>query len=103
MTIAKERRCESSAKVRPVNAAIGHVRDWFLGTQPGDWVSMGVVSDGSYGVPDDLIAGFPCISRDGEWEIVQGLHIDEFSRMRIDASAKELMEERDAVQALGLI
>ena len=85
------------------NAAIGHVRDWFLGTQPGDWVSMGVISDGSYGVPDDLIAGFPCISKGGEWEIVQGLHIDEFSRMRIDASTKELLEERDAVQALGLI
>jgi malate dehydrogenase len=85
------------------NAAIGHVRDWFLGTQPGDWVSMGVVSDGSYGVPDDLIAGFPCISRGGEWEIVQGLHIDEFSRMRIDASTRELLEERDAVRALGLI
>jgi malate dehydrogenase len=64
---------------------------------------MGVVSDGSYGVPDDLIAGFPCICRGGEWEIVQGLHIDEFSRMRIDASTRELMEERDAVQALGLI
>jgi malate dehydrogenase len=85
------------------NAAIGHVRDWFLGTQPGDWVSMGVVSDGSYGVPDDLIAGFPCISRGGEWEIVQGLHIDAFSRMRIDASTRELLEERDAVRALGLI
>jgi malate dehydrogenase len=85
------------------NAAIGHVRDWFLGTQPSDWVSMGVVSDGSYGVPDDLIAGFPCISRGGEWEIVQGLHIDAFSRMRIDASTRELLEERDAVRALGLI
>ena len=93
----------ASSAASAANAAIGHIRDWFLGTQPGDWVSMGVVSDGSYGVPDDLIAGFPCISRDGEWEIVQGLHIDEFSRMRIDASAKELMEERDAVQALGLI
>ena len=93
----------ASSAASAANAAIGHVRDWFLGTAPGDWVSMGVVSDGSYGVPDDLIAGFPCISRDGEWEIVQGLHIDEFSRMRIDASTRELMEERDAVQALGLI
>ncbi|HUP14521.1 MAG TPA: malate dehydrogenase [Acidimicrobiia bacterium] len=93
----------ASSAASAANAAIGHVRDWFLGTQPGDWVSMGVVSDGSYGVPDDLIAGFPCISSGGEWEIVQGLHIDEFSRMRIDASTKELMEERDAVQALGLI
>jgi malate dehydrogenase len=93
----------ASSAASAANAAIGHIRDWFLGTQPEDWVSMGVVSDGSYGVPDDLIAGFPCISRGGEWEIVQGLHIDEFSRMRIDASTKELMEERDAVQALGLI
>jgi malate dehydrogenase len=93
----------ASSAASAANAAIGHIRDWFLGTQPGDWVSMGVVSDGSYGVPDDLIAGFPCICRGGEWEIVQGLHIDEFSRMRIDASTRELMEERDAVQALGLI
>jgi malate dehydrogenase len=93
----------ASSAASAANAAIGHVRDWFLGTEPGDWVSMGVVSDGSYGVPDDLIAGFPCISRGGEWEIVQGLHIDDFSRMRIDASTKELTEERDAVQALGLI
>jgi malate dehydrogenase len=93
----------ASSAASAANAAIGHIRDWFLGTQPGDWVSMGVVSDGSYGVPGDLIAGFPCISRGGEWEIVQGLHIDEFSRMRIDASTRELMEERDAVQALGLI
>ncbi|HKY47689.1 MAG TPA: malate dehydrogenase [Acidimicrobiia bacterium] len=93
----------ASSAASAANAAIGHVRDWLLGTPPGDWVSMGVVSDGSYGVPDDLIAGFPCISRGGEWEIVQGLHVDEFSRMRIDASIKELMEERDAVQALGLI
>jgi malate dehydrogenase len=93
----------ASSAASAANAAIGHIRDWFLGTQPEDWVSMGVVSDGSYGVPDDLIAGFPCICRGGEWEIVQGLHIDEFSRMRIDASTRELMEERDAVQALGLI
>ena len=93
----------ASSAASAANAAVGHVRDWFLGTQPGDWVSMGVVSDGSYGVPDDLIAGFPCISRGGEWEIVQGLQIDDFSRMRIDASTKELEEERDAVRALGLI
>ena len=93
----------ASSAASAANAAIGHVRDWFMGTPPGDWVSMGVVSDGSYGVPEDLIAGFPCISRGGEWEIVQGLHVDEFSRMRIDASTRELMEERDAVQALGLI
>lgn len=93
----------ASSAASAANAAVGHVRDWVLGTQPGDWVSMGVVSDGSYGVPSDLISGFPCISRGGEREIVQGLQIDEFSRMRIDASIKELEEERDTVRALGLI
>lgn len=93
----------ASSAASAANAAVGHVRDWVLGTQPGDWVSMGVVSDGSYGVPSDLISGFPCISRGGERDIVQGLQIDDFSRMRIDASIKELEEERDTVRALGLI
>jgi malate dehydrogenase len=93
----------ASSAASAANAAVGHVRDWVLGTQPEDWVSMGVVSDGSYGVPSDLISGFPCISRGGAREIVQGLQIDEFSRMRIDASIKELEEERDTVRALGLI
>jgi malate dehydrogenase len=93
----------ASSAASAANAAVGHVRDWVLGTPDGDWVSMGVVSDGSYGAPDDLITGFPCISRGGEWEIVRGLEIDDFSRMRIDASNKELLEERDAVKELGLI
>ena len=93
----------ASSAASAANAAIGHVRDWILGTPERDWVSMGVVSDGSYGVPADLIAGFPCISRGGEWEIVQGLRIEEFSSMRIDASIRELQEERDTVRGLGLI
>ena len=93
----------ASSAASAANAAVGHVRDWVLGTPEGDWVSMAVTSDGSYGLPDDLIVGFPCVSRGGEWEIVQGLEIDEFSRMRIDASAAELLEERNAVTALGLI
>jgi malate dehydrogenase len=73
------------------------------GTPEGDWVSVGLPSDGSYGVPEGLISSFPCVSRDGAWEIVQGLDIDDFSRGRIDASVAELVEERDAVRDLGLI
>src|SRR5664280_2277383 len=74
-----------------------------LGTPAGDWVSAGILSDGSYGVPEGLISGFPATSSGGSWEIVQGLDIDDFSRGRIDASVAELAEERDAVKALGLI
>ena len=73
------------------------------GTAPGDWVSMGVCSDGSYGVPEGLISGFPCTTKAGSWSIVPGLDIDDFSRARIDASVAELGEERDAVGALGLL
>jgi malate dehydrogenase len=79
------------------------VRDWTLGTAAGDWVSMAVCSDGSYGVPEGLISGFPCTTKNGKWEIVQGLDIDAFSRERIDASVAELGEERDQVAELGLI
>jgi malate dehydrogenase len=79
------------------------MRDWVAGTPEGDWVSMGVPSDGSYGVPEGLISSFPCTTKDGKWEIVQGLEIDDFSRGRIDASVAELVEERDAVAELGLI
>jgi malate dehydrogenase len=93
----------ASSAASAANAAVGHVRDWVLGTPPGDWVSMGVVSDGSYGIADDLIVGFPCISRAGEWEIVQGLDLNDFSRTRIDASVGELEAERDAVRGLGLL
>ena len=79
------------------------MRDWALGTPEGDWVSMAVPSDGSYGVPEGLISSFPVTCTDGEWSIVQGLDIDEFSRARIDASVAELAEERDTVAELGLI
>jgi malate dehydrogenase len=93
----------SSSAASAANAALNHVRDWALGTEAGDWVSMAVPSDGSYGVPDGLISGFPCTTRDGQWSIEQGLDIDDFSRSRIDASVGELVEERDAVSELGLI
>ena len=93
----------SSSAASAANAAIGHMHDWALGTAEGDWVSMAVVSDGSYGVPEGLISSFPATCSGGRWEIVQGLEIDDFSRARIDASTAELAEERDAVRELGLI
>ncbi|MFZ8982460.1 MAG: malate dehydrogenase [Candidatus Nanopelagicales bacterium] len=93
----------ASSAASAANAAIDHVHDWVLGTPDGDWVSAGVPSDGSYGIPEGIISGFPCVSRNGTWEIVQGLEIDDFSRVRIDASVAELQEERDAVAALGLL
>jgi malate dehydrogenase len=93
----------SSSAASAANAAIDHVHDWVNGTPDGDWVSMGVPSDGSYGVPEGIIAGLPCTASGGEWSIVQGLEIDDFSRQRIDTSVDELLEERDAVKDLGLI
>ena len=93
----------SSSAASAANAAIDHVHDWISGTQEGDWVSAGIVSDGSYGVPEGLVSSFPVTSRKGRWEIVQGLEVSPFSRERIDASVAELVEERDAVRALGLI
>jgi malate dehydrogenase len=93
----------ASSAASAANAAIDHVRDWVVGTPDGDWVSMSVPSDGSYGVDEGLISGFPCSCADGEWRIVEGLEIDDFSRERIDASINELKEERDAVQQLGLL
>ena len=93
----------SSSAASAANAAIDHVRSWALGTPAGDWVSMSVPSDGSYGVPEGIISSFPCTCKDGKYSIVQGLEIDAFSRARIDASVAELREERDAVNALGLI
>ena len=93
----------SSSAASAANAALDHVRDWALGTSAGDWVSMAVPSDGSYGVPEGLISGFPCTTKNGAWSIVPGLDIDDFSRSRIDASVAELGEERDAVAELGLI
>src|ERR687898_740326 len=83
------------------NAAIEHVRDWARGTPSGDWVSMAVPSDGTYGVPEGLICGFPCTTAKGDYQIVPGLDLDAFSRRRIDTSAAELASERDAVVELG--
>lgn len=93
----------ASSAASAANAAIDHVFDWVNGTPEGDWTSAGIVSDGSYGVPEGLMASFPVVSRGGTWEIVQGLEISDFSRERIDASVAELVEERDAVRGLGLI
>jgi malate dehydrogenase len=93
----------ASSAASAASAAIDHMRDWALGTPEGDWVSMAVYSDGSYDVPEGLISSFPCTTAGGTWSIVQGLDIDEFSRGRIDASAGELAEERDAVASMGLI
>ena len=93
----------SSSAASAASAAVDHIRDWTLGTPDGDWVSMSVPSDGSYGVPEGIISSFPCVCKDGDYEIVQGLDIGEFSRGKIDASAGELVEERDAVKEMGLI
>jgi malate dehydrogenase len=93
----------ASSAASAANAAIDHMHDWVMGTPEGDWVSMAVPSDGSYGVPEGLISSFPCVTSGGAYSIVQGLEIDDFSRARIDASAAELGDERDAVAGLGLI
>jgi len=91
----------SSSVASAANAAIEHTRDWVRGTD--DWTSAGVVSHGEYGVPAGLISSFPVRSVDGEWQIVEGLDIDEWARGRIDASVAELIDERDAVRALGVL
>jgi malate dehydrogenase len=92
----------SSSAASAASAAIDHVHDWVNGT--GDrWTSAGIVSDGSYGVPEGIVSSFPVRSVDGEWQIVQGLEIDDFSRARIDASVAELLDEREAVRSLGLL
>ena len=93
----------ASSAASAANAAIDHMHDWVNGTPDGDWVSMGVPSDGSYEIPEGLISSFPCVVRDGRWQIVQGLELDDFSRTKIDASVAELESERDAVRELGLI
>jgi len=93
----------ASSAASAANAAIDHVFDWVNGTPEGDWTSAAIMSDGSYGVPEGIISSFPCTSEGGEWKIVQGLDVDEFSRGKIDASVAELVEERDAVRELGLI
>jgi len=93
----------SSSAASAANAAVDHIRSWALGTPAGDWVSMAVPSDGSYGVPEGLISSFPCTCSNGKYEIVKNLPIDDYSRAKIDASVAELLEERDAVKGLGLI
>jgi malate dehydrogenase len=93
----------SSSAASAASAAIDHVRDWVHGTAHGDWTSAGLPSDGSYGVPEGLVSSFPVTSNGGEWRIVPDLDISEVSRSRIDASVAELVEEREAVRALGLI
>jgi malate dehydrogenase len=93
----------ASSAASAANAAIDHVRDWVLGTPEGDWVSMAVPTDGSYDVAEGIISGYPCTCANGEYTIVPGLEIDQFSRARIDASVKELGDERDAVTGLGLV
>ena len=99
--IIKARGLSSAASA--ANAAIDHMHDWELGTPDGDWVSMAIPSDGSYGVPEGIISSFPVTCSGGEISIVQGLEIDDFSRSRIDATAAELVAERDTVSGLGLI
>lgn len=93
----------ASSAASAASATVDAARDWLLGSPDGDWVSMAVVSDGSYGVPEGLISSFPVTTSGGDWSIVQGLEIDDFSRSRIDASTAELAEEREAVTGLGLI
>ena len=90
----------ASSAASAANAAIAHMRTWALGTAEGDWVSMGVYSDGSYGIAEGLIYSFPCTCKDGDWAIVQGLEINDFSRAKMTATETELAEERDAVRHL---
>jgi malate dehydrogenase len=93
----------ASSAASAANAAIDHVRDWVLGTPDGDWVSMAIASTGAYGIEEGIFCGHPCTCAGGEYKIVDGLDIDDFSRERIDASVSELNEERDAVKQLGLV
>src|SRR2546429_8104484 len=89
-----------SSAASAANAAIDHVRDWIGGTREGDWVTMGIAAEGSYGVPEGVIYGYPVTSKDGRYSIVKGIEISEFSRKRMDATLKELHEERDSVKHL---
>jgi malate dehydrogenase len=96
--IIKARGASSAASA--ASAAIDHIRSWVLGTAEGDWVSMGVPSDGSYGIPKGVIYGYPVTCKGGDYQIVQGLSVNEFSRARMDATYKELLEEKDGVKEL---
>ncbi len=93
----------SSSAASAASAAIDHMRDWALGTAEGEWVSMGIPSDGSYGVPPGLIYGFPVTTKDGKYTIVPNLPVSDFSRGKMGATAQELTEERDEVRKLGLV
>ncbi|NLD09935.1 MAG: malate dehydrogenase [Xanthomonadaceae bacterium] len=90
----------ASSAASAASSAIDHMRSWALGTQEGDWVSMAVPADGSYGVEEGIIYSYPCVCKDGDYEIVQGLDVDEYSQAKMDATEKELREEADAVKAL---
>jgi malate dehydrogenase len=89
-----------SSAASAANAAIDHVRDWVVGSRDGDWLTMGVPSDGSYDIPEGVIYGYPVTTRGGEYQVVKGIEISEFSRKRMDATLKELHEERDGVKHL---
>ena len=93
----------TSSAASAASATIDAAHDWLFGSADNDWVSMAVRSSGEYDVPEGLISSFPVVTKDGDWTIVEGLEIDEFSRSRIDTSTAELAEERDAVKELGLI
>jgi malate dehydrogenase len=93
----------ASSAASAANAAVDHVRDWVLGTPEGDWVSMAIATDGSYGLEEGIFAGHPCTCSGGEYKVVHGLELDDFSQSRIDATVKELRDERDAVTQLGLV
>ncbi len=96
--IIKARGASSAASA--ASSALDHMRDWVRGSAAGDWVSMAVPSDGSYGIPEGVVYSYPCVCKGGDYEIVQGLAIDEWSRGRMDASDRELREERQAVEEL---
>ena len=93
----------ASSAASAANAAVDHVRDWVQGTDSGDWVSMAVPSAGAYGVEEGIISSFPCTCENGEWKVVEGLELNDFSREKIDATVNELKEERDTVKGLGLL
>jgi malate dehydrogenase len=93
----------ASSAASAANAAIDHVHDWVLGTPDGDWVSMAISSDGTYGIEEGIFCGYPCTCSGGEYTVIEGLELDEFSRARVDATVTELADEREAVKQLGLI
>lgn len=93
----------ASSAASAASAAIDHVRDWVQGVKDYSWTSASIMSEGQYGVPEGIISSFPAVSENGEWKVVEGLEIDDFSRGKIDATAAELLEEKQAVESMGLI